>query len=288
MAISKKQFDKRKAYLGSSDVAAIMGLDPFRNAYDVWLLKTNKLQEEEGENKVMKRGKYLEPAILNFAADELGPLELNPGNLEFTAPHYYMISHPDAMFGDLPIEAKSQGNYSKEVWGDDSTDQVPDRVIIQCHVHLICTGSKLCYVPVYRPYREFQMFHVDFDAEIADSIIEAAKHFWLEHVLKDVPPEDVVPALAVIKRIRREPQTIADISADLWGKYIEAQAKEKEAKAGKDKAQAELLAAIGTAEAGKCELGLVTYFETTRKAFRVAEAKYRTLKFEPIKETKDE
>ena len=277
MAITKKQLKQRKNYLGSSDVAAIMGLDPFRNAYDVWLDKAGKLEPAE-ENKVMKRGRYLEPAILNYAEDELGLLKKDPSKLEFIKPDYYLLSHPDALAKGEPVEAKSQGNYSKEVWGDEGTDQVPDRVIIQCHVHLICTDEKLCFVPTYLPYREFQMFHVDFDPDIADNITTAAKHFWEQHVIKDVPPEDVVPDLAVVKRIRREPETIADISADLWRAYVEAQADYKLSGELKEKAQAALLAAIGTCEAGKCKFGLATYFEQIKKSYTVPESKYRTLR----------
>lgn len=283
--ISEKQKEQRKRYLGSSDMSAVMGFDIFRNAYDVWLDKTGKLEPIE-ENKVMKRGRYLEPAILNFAEDELGTLEKDPAKLEFIK-DALLVSHPDALAVEkenVPVEAKSQGSYSKEVWGDDNTDQAPDRVIIQCHVHLICTDTKLCYVPVYLPYREFQMFHVEFDEEIANSIIETAKHFWLDHVLKDIPPEDVVPDLAVVKRIRREPETITDVSADLWKGYMIVAEYEKQAKKDKDQAQAALLAAIGTCEAGKCELGLITYFEQTRKEYTVPESKFRTLRFKPIKE----
>lgn len=264
-------------------MAAIMGFDPFRNAYDVWLDKTGKLEPAE-ESKVMKRGKYLEPAILNFAEDVLGPLERSPERLEFVDSSLFLLSHPDALFEGNPIEAKSQGAYSKEVWGDEDTDQVPDRVIIQCHVHLICTDVSLkCYVPVYLPYREFQMFFVNYDKQISDRIIETAGHFWTQHVVKDTPPENVVPDLAVVKRIRREPATISDISPELWTKYQEAQINEKLAKSEKDNAQATLLAAIGTAEAGKCELGMVTYFEQTRKGYTVPASKYRVLRFKPIK-----
>lgn len=224
-------------------MAAIMGYDPFRNGYDVWLDKGDKLEPTK-ENKVMKRGHYLEPAILDFAEDELGILERNPTKLEFIKPQYYLLSHPDALFNGLPIEAKSQGNYSKEVWGETETDQVPDRVIIQCHVHLICTETKVCYVAAYLPYREFQMFHVLFDCDVAESIIEAAQHFWLNHVLKNIPPEDVTPTLAIIKRVRKTSTKIAAMPTELWQQFQSAKTKTKEAKANQDKAEAELLAEI--------------------------------------------
>ena len=242
MAITAKQERRRKPFIGSSDMAAIMAFDCFHNGYDVWLDKGDKLEPTK-ENKVMMRGHYLEPAILNFVEDELGTLERDPAKLDFIKRQYYLLSHPDALFNGLPIEAKSQGNYSKEVWGETDTDQVPDRVIIQCHVHLICTETKVCYVAAYLPYREFQMFHVLFDCDVAETIIEAAQHFWVDHVLKDIPPEDIVPSLAVIKRARKS-QPISDMPTDLWQQFQLAKTKTKTAKANQDKAEAELLAEI--------------------------------------------
>ena len=242
--ISEKQRRERAKYLGSSDMAAIVGFDPFRNAYDVWLEKTDKLEADK-ENVVMKRGRHMELAILNYAEEKLGPLEKDPAKLEFIKPIYHLLSHPDALFVKEPVEGKSQGNFSKEVWGEEGTDQVPDRVIIQCHVHLICTDTRTCYVPAYLPYREFQMFVVNFDYVIAQSIIEAAQHFWVEHVSKDTPPEDVVPTLAVVKRVRQLPNIHTELPKDLWEAFQAAKQDAKAAKDKQDKAQAKLLAVIG-------------------------------------------
>ena len=74
MAITAKQLEQRKTRLGSSDIAALFGLDPFKNAHDVYLAKTGKLLPEP-DKVVFPRGRSMECGLLAFAADGLGPVE---------------------------------------------------------------------------------------------------------------------------------------------------------------------------------------------------------------------
>lgn len=268
MAITEEQRQQRKSCLGSSDMAAVLGLDPFRNAADVYLEKTGKLKEQE-ETKVMRRGNYLEPAILNFAEDVLGNLNRNvffkaPGDLP-------MASNVDAEVIETkyPVEAKSVGLFVGEHWGDEGSDEIPDRVIIQCHVHMICTQTAFCHVPVYLSAREFVMFGVALSKKIVDVICTEAASFWYNCVQKDTPPENIVPAEAVMKRIRRGPGTVIDIPDDvaiLVNNWQEKNAAYKLATKEKDRAKAEVINLLGVSEAGQLPNGdTVTYLSQSRK-----------------------
>jgi hypothetical protein len=187
MAITDEQRQKRRKYIGSSEVHdIIMG-----NAYGVWAEKTGKL-DPEPETDVMIRGRLLEPAIINFAALTLGPIITEPTELEFVANDLHLLDHPDGIVDKTgyPVETKSQGAFAetksqgafaKERWGDEHTDQVPDRAILQAHVHMTCMGKDFCHVPTYLAYREFQMFGVPFSEQIQDVIANAVSHFWDEH-----------------------------------------------------------------------------------------------------------
>ena len=158
MPITAQQREERKAWLGSSDMAAIMGLDPWRTPADVWAEKTGRLEQQE-ETSVMRRGNLLEGAILNFAEQELGKLTRN---VRSTVPELHLAANTDAVadYGDpqnrLPVEAKSVGLWGDagDDWGQEGTDEVPERVIVQCHVHMRCLdapdGSRIvpyCHVP---------------------------------------------------------------------------------------------------------------------------------------------
>lgn len=259
MAITEQQRTARRKYIGSSEVyPIIMG-----QGYEVWADKTGKLEPQK-ETDFMIRGQLLEPAIINFAAMTLGTIITEPTALEFFVKEIQLVDHPDGIVDNTgnPVETKSQGAFAKEVWGDEHTDQVPDRAIIQAHCHMIAMKKEICYVPAYLAFREFQMFVVTYSKTIEQVIADACGHFWDEHVMKDDPPEGETPPLEVLKRIRREPETVVDIPDMLVGSWIGATEVRKEAQKKEANAKAALLTELGTAEAGRTPDGrLVTFYE---------------------------
>ena len=46
----------RRGYIGSSDIAAIIGLSPFKTAYEVWEEKVADSWEET-DNPILRRGR---------------------------------------------------------------------------------------------------------------------------------------------------------------------------------------------------------------------------------------
>ena len=74
MALTEVQRAARRHHLGSSDAAAILGLDPWRNAGDVYWSKV--LDTADEESTAMRAGNLLEGAICQFAAQELVAAEL--------------------------------------------------------------------------------------------------------------------------------------------------------------------------------------------------------------------
>ena len=264
MAITAKQLEQRKKYLGSSDIAALHGLDPWRNAHDVFLEKTGKLSPEK-DKAVFRRGRYMELGLLAFAEDELGPIEHDEEKLEFIIEDLNIIDHPDSRVhaSGNPIEAKSQGYFAEEHWGDAGTDQVPDRAIIQSHVHMRCLGSDFCHVPYAHPMREYLMFGVPFSQKIWDNIAETALKFWNDHVLKDTPPPPTAH-FEVLKRIIRVPKKTISIPDEVFCKARDDRDARLAAEKAEDASKAIMIALLGDAEAATCGAGRITYFEQIR------------------------
>jgi putative phage-type endonuclease len=287
MPATTTQLEQRRSRIGSSDMAAILGLDTYRNAYDVWLEKTGKLDpEKESDNDPRAAGKILEPAILTFGEQWLGPITRNQfrSARDKGLPIGALV---DAIVNEsgAPVEAKTSGLYgfTNDVWGDEGTDQVPDRVIIQSHVHMLCTDAEVCYVPVFIAFRGFVKFIVPRDAAIIDVISNEARRFWDDHVLADTPPSNLTPNLAVVKRIRREPSKTVEIPQELVDQWLGAKAEKSAAEKIEKAHLAEVLAALGDAEAGTCATGQVTYFEQTRKEFISPESTFRVARFKKAK-----
>jgi len=294
MPITEKQKEMRINHLGGSDMAAILGVDPYRNAYDVYLEKTEQLKEGKVSDAA-EAGNYLEDGVLNFAEARLGKLVRNqyrsakergidcPIGVNCDA----IIVEPnngDAKKGE-PVEAKTSQLYYYRggEWGKEGTDEVPDRTILQCHAQMLCTGTETCHVPALVGGKGLVMYHVNIDEELKELLIVNSNDFWNNHVLKNIPPEDLVPSLPVIKRIKREPDTIIEIPQDIVSNWILSKEQLKAAEKNKKSAESLLLAALGTAEAGRCREGTVTYLETHRKGYEVKPSTYRTLRYKKEK-----
>lgn len=266
MPITTAQLEKRKERLGSSDMAAILGLDPFRNAYDVWLSKTGKLEDQVG-NEAMFAGQMFEDGVLQYAEGELGKLTRN----QFRSAKDRGIplgANIDAMVVStgMPVEAKTAGLFGplRDIWGQTDTDEVPDRVIIQATVHMICSLTDLCHVVAFLGGRGFAKYVVQRDATIVDVVTETAVKFWSDHVLADVPPDSTIPHATAIKAIRREPESVVAIDQDLVDKWLGAKNDLKMFEDAKDGAERVLLTALGTAEGGQTDAGMLTYLSQSR------------------------
>ncbi len=276
--ITEKHLERRKRYIGASEVAAVLGLDPYRTPWDVWADKTGKL-EESVTSEAARIGQVFEVGILRLAEEQLGKITLNQWRvLQGT----HLSATDDAIVNETgrPVEAKFRGIYKfvGDEWGEAGTDQVPDDVIAQAQTQLLCTGSDLCHVAVFMTGRGFALFVVPLDKDLGKTIIEEVETFWDKYIKTDTEPKQSQPSASVIKRLRRKPGSEVDIPKEL----VEVLQLRKDAlkiatKESKD-ADTALKAALGTAEAGKFDGGLVTFLQQTRKGYVVKESIYRVLR----------
>ena len=264
--ITEQQLKDRQKYLGSSDVAALFtdenghSLDPFKNAADVYVSKTQKLDEPKTSDAI-ERGIKLEPYLIEYASRELGcEIETQPDKINFVCKdHPIFAANLDGYtVSDTPsiVEAKTTGMCNE--WGEPFTDQVPFRVLLQVHQQMLCSGFKDAYVVVLMGkwgLRE-EIYHIERNEEVVNAIIKRGEQFWNEHVIPRVPPEKTLPMdTTILKRVTREPSSYADVDESLVNAYIEAKDVAREAKRAKDHAFAELLYALGDAEGVKLSDG---------------------------------
>lgn len=279
MPITEQQRIERRQFIGSSDMAAVMGLDPYKSAMDVWLDKRGLLEDVE-PTEAMRDGTCLEAGVIEYAKLILGPLT---ANVPMRVSGLPLSSNIDAIVdasGD-PVEAKTHGLRGGQMlpWGDTGTGEVPDHVIIQCHVHMMASGRDICHVPALLGGRGLQMFHVERDGRIVDAIAEWSVRFW-RHVETGEAPTDATASPAVVKAIRRVPDKIATIDPSVVQRWLDAKARASEARAEQEDAMAAVLAAMGDAEAAHAgALGAVTYYESSRRGYTVEPTTYRTLRY---------
>lgn len=282
MPITTKQLEARRKRIGSSDMASILGLSPYQTAYDVWAVKTGRMPNSEGNDATLA-GTRFEPGVLDYAEDILGKLIRNQYRSAKDVPIGANIDALVVATGE-PVEAKTAGLLAplQEHWGQPDTDEVPDRVIIQAHVHLLCSEQELCHIAAFLGGRGFVPFRVRRDETIIEVIKETAVKFW-ECVETDTPPDNSLPTATTIKKMRRTPETIVPLKVEKVKRWLELKAAKANIIKEHDAAQIEMLAELGDAEGGECELGLLTYFSQTRKEHIVAESTFRVARFKEKK-----
>lgn len=258
--ITKEQLIERQKFVGSSDVATLLGFGYHgRTAADLFLEKAGRL-EPELPSKEANRGTRLEPYILDEAESELG--EKLTRNVRFVCKQLPILaSNCDAIapISEKVVEAKSSAVI--EIWNDDY--EPPESVIAQVHAQLLCTGFDIAFVPVLLPRLQFKFYEVQRNPDLCNVIMESVAAF--EKCLKtDTPPEHAGYTIDVAKRIRRIAGKTGEVKASTVAGFKAVDAQLKMITKLHDAAKAALVADLGDNEAATYPGGKVTYYQQTQ------------------------
>lgn len=83
MALTEKQLEFRRNGIGSSDIAAIVGLSRYRKPIDVYADKRG-LTEPQPETPAMKAGSRMEPVTAQYFQDATGANLIRPATYAAT------------------------------------------------------------------------------------------------------------------------------------------------------------------------------------------------------------
>jgi putative phage-type endonuclease len=259
--LTNEEIQERRLYIGSSDVAAILGLNPYRNATDVWMDKTGRVEPEVIESKQIDLGNMLEPVLVQAAADTL------QDTVEFNKRFYsdwrtaqvdgWLVSRQEV------IEAKAVGLYNPRFdrgeWGSEGTDEIPLLYLTQVLWQMHVSGAQNAYVTaLIGGGVGHRLYHVPRNQELIDRIEEHMSDFWHNHVTGDVQPEQTA-TLETYKRVIREPDKVIQLPDHLYTMYETASEEAREAETKLETIKATVLQAIGDAEVGTTNLGRFTY-----------------------------
>lgn len=195
MTETREQFlAERRKYLGASDIAAVMGLDPYQTPLDVFNQKMGFVEPFEG-NSHTKRGTKLEEIAAREYTEQTGN-KLRRKRTALVHPKYPFIrGHLDRLVEGLDriaeIKIPGVGNFAKV-----KREGLPDSWIIQLQGYLGLSRKKAGEYIIFNSDRwELLNFEVEAQPDLYEQIEHAAVVFWSEHVLKGVPP----PALEADK-----------------------------------------------------------------------------------------
>lgn len=289
MALTAEQRETRKKHIGSSDVAAILGLSPWRSACDVWLEKTGRLVDEKDPNAAMVVGTRVEPVLLDWLQEEIGRPVLR--DTQFTHANGIMLASLDGLIecGDYDEHAEAKVTSILGGWGEEGTDQIPECYLVQIAHQFACLPeSRLCHVPILKVNHGASFARYAVTREQATDLIavveEEACNFWHRFVLTDTMPEQFTPSIDVSKRIRKQPGKTVSIPAGPVEMYLSAKRGLAEAKQAAENAEAVIRTYMDGADEADTPLGKFTLKTSSRKAYTAAACEFTQLRFvEPKK-----
>ncbi len=251
MTITKSQIERRNQYIGASEIAAILGLDRYRSAWDVWAAKTGRTEQIDA-GQAADAGRRFESAILEWAEEQIGKLDRR--GTERRIKGTPILVHCDALTAAKrePVEAKTSGLFGQldPEWGEPGTDQIPLRHLVQVQIQLAATGADICYVPAFLGGRGYCLYRVAADKAVQERLIAKAVEFWEKHVLMNEPP-DATPSLETLKSLRRTPGKTLDLPSHL-APIIEQYEKIRESRLNLEREEEDLkrqiISAFGDAE----------------------------------------
>ena len=141
--------------IGGSDIAAIMGLSPWRTPYQVYQEKRGEAEGFTG-NEATDWGIRLEPTIRQWYSDVTGRPVFRPEGILRHKQYDYMLANLDGYTEDRRVVEIKTARYGKG-WGEPGTDAIPDYYALQVHHYMTITGYEVADVavsiggaPVYR------------------------------------------------------------------------------------------------------------------------------------------
>jgi len=186
--------EERRKGVGGSDIAAILGLSPFKTAYQVYQEKRKEVEDWQG-NESTDWGSRLEPAIRQWYSDKTGRSVMLPEKILYHEKYPFMLASLDGFTDDQRIvEIKTAR--SGRGWGEPGTNEIPDYYAAQVHHYMAVTRFDVADVPVSIMGGSPQLYEVPADKEIREMIIEACASFW-QRVVDGNPPDPSTYADAV-------------------------------------------------------------------------------------------
>jgi len=247
----------RKKGIGGSDSAAIVGLDRYRSAFDVYAEKIG-LKPEQPDNEAMRQGRDLEQYVAERFMEATGKKVRRKNAMLQHPEHHWMLANIDRwVIGEnAGLECKTTSVLNRANFAQ---GEYPPNYYVQCVHYMAVTGAERWYLAVLVLNKAFHVFTIERDEAEINALIEAEKHFWENHVLKKIPPtpDGSESTSELLKQMFPEAREREEVA--LFGleekieQYLSLDAKIKEFERERDALKQELQLAMSDAEIGRAQ-----------------------------------
>lgn len=211
MSLTKEQITARKRGVGGSELLAALGKDPRCSRLELYMRKTGQLPEPDySDDQRVQFGIRLEPVIRDVFEERIGHKVIVPHQTLFhpTAP---LVGHPDGWMPAIRegVEIKTADKHMALEFGEEDSDQVPIRYLVQCSAYMALTDAEKWHLAVLIGGNDFRTYEIPRDRELEAAILAGAAEFW-HHVENGVPPDPMTPEDVKLRWPKHlQPSTVA-------------------------------------------------------------------------------
>ena len=177
---------ERQKGIGGSDVGAILGVNKWKTAFQVYLDKTEEIVQVDEPSEAAYWGTELEDMVAREFTKRTGK-KVRRDTTHFVSKEYpFMVANIDRrVVGENAIlECKTVNQWGAKEW---EGDEIPPSYLLQVQHYLYVTGAEKGYIAALIGGQHFIWKEVAKDEELIKIIIDAESEFW-NMVVNKTPP----------------------------------------------------------------------------------------------------
>jgi len=177
----------RKMGITGTDSGAIVGMNPYKSALQVFVDKTTE-NIEVFDNEAMKQGRDLEEYVAQRFCETTGKKVRRANAIFSNDEHPWMLADFDRLVvGERAgLECKTVSAYSADKWKNGA---IPLHYQLQIQHYLAVSGYDAWYIAALIFGKEFIVHKIERDEELIQSLITIEKRFWEQNVLAGIMPD---------------------------------------------------------------------------------------------------
>jgi putative phage-type endonuclease len=180
----------RKLGIGASDTPAILGIDPYRTALDVYVSKIDDADDADEMTLPQEIGLFMEPFIAAKYEQATGRRIVDSQVCVADDDHPFIRATLDGITEcGRVVEFKTTHSHAKGLEiGEEGTDEIPMAWLLQVTHQLIASGKCIADVAILRGNSKFTVHTVEYNDELASVIVDACRDFWQRVQDRNPPP----------------------------------------------------------------------------------------------------
>ena len=214
----------RESGIGSSEVATIVGLNPWETPYQLWRRKLG-IDPPKEENFAMKAGHYLEDAVAQFWHDETGQeiIKSSAGDWIIRSDERpYLQVSPDRTYW---LAGMTRNNANKGILECKTTqkaidaDDLPKHWFCQVQYQLGVAELQKGSLAWLCSGREFGYKDLAFVPDFYGWLVEEVEKFWQDNIVGKQEPSAVSVQDVLLKYNRHTDGKVLEVGDDIFRDY---------------------------------------------------------------------